>query len=102
MNEESRYWDRIFEAAEMLANFHEVEVPAGVQTATGNVWEREKSRRQALNAFLPTVKKPDFSEQIPLWVMANQMDAYALETIYNGEGLEPDTDAEEVEEDDGS
>lgn len=100
MTETERYWNRINEAAQKLAAFHHVEAPAGVQTATGNVWQREESRRSALNAFLPDIKKPAFSKEVPLWVIANQMDAYALETMaIEEEDLEEET---EGEEDDGS
>jgi hypothetical protein len=73
-------WNRICEAAATLANLYETEVPARLMTASGNVWERDAQRREALNEFLMQNGLDPYSDQAPLEAIADELDGMALTT----------------------
>jgi hypothetical protein len=76
-----QYWNRICEAVQKLAQHHKVTVPANLLSVTGNMWERDRIRRQALNEFLGLIRRPSYIPDMPLWVIAEQMDGHALKTM---------------------
>ena len=50
--DEERNWNRIIEAVHVLAEVHELPVPDDLERVTGNIWERNRKRRAALEEFL--------------------------------------------------
>jgi len=103
-----QYWNRICEAAQKLASYYNVMVPAGLLSAEGNVWVRDSSRRSALNEFMGSIGKPAYIPEMPLWVIAEQMDGFALKAMMPEETTmtstaqipepEPEDEEDETEE----
>ena len=80
MNE--RAWERILEAVRLLSREHSVEIPDGLIVNTGNVWQRDAQKRQALNEFIEAIRVSEldpFEMDMPLEDIANALDILALD-----------------------
>ncbi len=80
--DEERQWQRIVDAAHVLAKANKVEVPETLITVSGNVWQQDALRRDALREFLPKLKNFDATvADMPLENIADLLDDSALSLL---------------------
>lgn len=94
MNE--RAWERILEAVRLLSKEHGVEIPEGLIVTTGNIWERDAQKRNALNEFLEEVRVSEldpFELDMPVEDIANALDVLVLK-LNEDEQLQAESEEE--------
>lgn len=72
------HWARIIESAQILADLYDLVIPAQLVQASGNFFERDRQRREALNAFMEAVGYGSLPPHMALDLVANEVDEYAL------------------------
>jgi len=79
--DEERSWQRITEVVRQVSQAQDVPVPAALERVSGDVWQRDAQRREALASFAQQIEDfPLLDIHSPAEQIADVLDAYWFET----------------------
>ena len=75
-----RSWQRVTDVVRKVAKENGVPMPAVLERVTGDAWQRDAQRRQALKAFAEQVDDfPRITNEATVHQIADELDGYWLE-----------------------